>query len=91
MYDCANSQTKICKAYISDCYGNISKAYNGCNVSERPMLKRNIYDMLDRVKQLIDGSGALAKSEISDTLTGEEESSVAREIDNGDVPAEKAD
>lgn len=53
MNDCAESQTRICKAYISDCYGHLAKSVNACKCAERVVLKKNVYDMLDRVKALL--------------------------------------
>lgn len=50
MNDCSESQTRVCKAYIADCYGHIAMAYNTCKSGERQILKKNIFDMLDRIK-----------------------------------------
>jgi len=53
MKTCADRQTKICRAYIGDCYFHLARAYNECNGAERQILKKNINDMLDRVKSLL--------------------------------------
>lgn len=53
MNNCAESQTKVCKAYISDCYGHLARSVNVCISAERQILKKNIFDMFDRMKMLL--------------------------------------
>lgn len=54
MNDCLEIQTGACKVYITDCYDRLITSYNDCIFNERPILKKNIFDMLDKVKLLID-------------------------------------
>ena len=54
MNDCAETQTRVCKAYVADCYGRLAESYNKCKPEERYILKKNIFDMLDRIKLLLD-------------------------------------
>lgn len=56
--NCAENQTRICKAYIVDCYGHIANAFNTCKNAEREILKNNIFDMLDRIKILLNNYNA---------------------------------
>lgn len=51
--NCAESQTRYCKAYIADCYGRLASSLNTCRSAEQEILKNNILDMLDRIKTLI--------------------------------------
>lgn len=53
MNNCAESQTRVCKAYITDCYSHLANSYNICKSGERQILKKNIFDMLDRMKSLL--------------------------------------
>lgn len=53
-YNCAESQTRICKAYIADCYGHLATSFNSCKSAERQALKNNVFSMLDRIKTLLD-------------------------------------
>ena len=53
MNDCAESQTKVCSAHIKDCYGRVAMSYNKCKSSERDILKKNICEMLDKFKDLL--------------------------------------
>lgn len=55
MNDCAESQTKICKAHINDCYMHLATSLNRCRSAEQSTLKRNIINMLDKTKLLIEG------------------------------------
>ena len=50
---CLESQRRVCKAYITDCYSHLAKSYHKCNAEEREALKMDIVEMLDKVKQLI--------------------------------------
>lgn len=54
MNNCAESQTKVCKAYMTDMYVNILKSYTRCVPNERYILKANILEMLDKTKTLIE-------------------------------------
>ena len=56
MNSCAESKTKEAKAYTSDYYSKIAKCYNQCKHGERDILRKNIIDMLDRVKELLEGN-----------------------------------
>lgn len=66
MNNCAEIQTRACKAYISDCYGRLADAHNKCNSAERSILRKNIFDMLDRVK-------ALLSNDVTDATTEQTE------------------
>lgn len=54
MNDCAESVSRVCKAYIADCYGHLANSFNTCRGAERQILKRKVFGMLDRVKSLLD-------------------------------------
>lgn len=46
--------TRYAKAYSADYYSKLSEIYNRCQSAERKILKKNIFDMLDRIKSLLD-------------------------------------
>lgn len=54
MKNCAESMARYAKAYSADYYSKLSEIYNRCNSAERQILKKNIFDMLDRMKSLLD-------------------------------------
>ena len=53
MNNCAETMTRYCKAYFADCWGNVSECYNRCRTDQRPILKQNINNMIDRLKVLL--------------------------------------
>jgi len=90
-YNCADTQTKVCKLYISEAYSGIARAYNKCVSAERVILRRNILDMLDRVRELLGEETVAPKPEpptprkprkkpVEDT---DKDISTLKEIDNG--------
>ena len=52
---CAESKGRECKAYITDCLMRLTTAYNQCDKQERVVLRKNVNEMIDRMKQLYNG------------------------------------
>ena len=56
MNNCAESQTKYCRAFIGDMYSHLARALNQCKSDERDILIKNILSMLDKVKDKVNGN-----------------------------------
>lgn len=51
---CIEKQTMACMAYVTNCYMHLEKSLNKCKSNDQLILKNRIFDMLDRVKFLLD-------------------------------------
>lgn len=62
-FNCSESMTRVCKAYATDFYSHIADAYNKCKSGDRQILKKNIFDILDRMKYLLDNKNIIEDEE----------------------------
>lgn len=51
---CVERQARRCMAYATMCYERLDNSLKICTTEEQPILKNRIFDMLDRVKYLLD-------------------------------------
>lgn len=58
----AENQTRVCKAYVADCYKHLANSLNACNRTDRIILKKSIFDMLDRTKVLLNGKSPVEET-----------------------------
>jgi len=63
MNNCAETQTKVCKAFAYDFYMQLSKSFKVCAPGERDALRKNVIDILESITAKVSGESMPPETE----------------------------